>query len=102
MNKEYYYKCDCGAEILMIEPEIDKIDDDKSLFFLNVSIWLQGYDNKPSLYEKLRHCYHILKTGNNYSDQIILNFEQAEKLYCDLRDIFHMVKKKGEFGGYKD
>lgn len=92
MDKEYHYKCDCGIEMLVMEPEIDTIDDDKSLFFLNLSIWLQGYNNKPSLHEKLRHCYRILKTGNNYSDQIILNFEQAEKLYRDLHDIFHHYK----------
>jgi len=92
MDKKYYYKCDCGAEMLVMEPDVDKIDDNKSLFFLYLSIWLQGYDNKPTFYEKLRHCYHILKTGKNYSDQIILSFEQANKLYRDLHDIFRSYK----------
>jgi len=87
MDKEYYYKCDCGAEMLVMEPEVDKIDNDKLLFFLNLSIWLQGCDNKPTFYERLRHCYNILKTGKNYSDQIILSFEQASKLQHDLRNI---------------
>lgn len=84
MDKEYHYKCDCGTEMLVMEPEIDRMNEGKSLFFLNLSIWLLGYDNKPSLFQRLRHCYHILRTGKNYSDQIILDFEQADKLCDDL------------------
>jgi hypothetical protein len=87
--EKYYYTCDCGTEMLVIEPEIDAIDENRKLFFLNLSIWLYGYNSKPSWYERLRHCWHILKTGQNYADEIILSYAQAEKLSQDLHFILN-------------
>lgn len=89
---DYCYKCDCGSEMLIVEPEINIIDKDKHLFFLNVSIWLFGYNSSPTLFEKLRHCWYILKTGQNYSDQIILSLASAKQLSEDLSNILERLQ----------
>ncbi len=90
--KDYRYKCDCGNEMLVLEPEIEVVVENKQLFFLNISIWLCGYNSSPSLWQKLRHCWHILKTGQNYSDQIILSFASAKQLSEDLTNILNVIQ----------
>lgn len=91
-----WYKCDCGNEVLHIEEEIDKVSDDLSLVFLNISIWLQGHgDNRPSLRERLRHCWQILRTGKNYADEIILSWEEMNRLHADLGKIIVEATNNG-------
>lgn len=80
-----WYKCDCSNEVLHIE-ECTYICGDA--VYLNVAIWHRGCgNNKPSIYERLRHCWQILKTGKNYTDEIILNFDDVKRLHKDLSDI---------------
>jgi len=44
----------------------------------NVSIW--KYDRPFSIKERLRWCYHILKTGNPWADHTILTTENAQRV----------------------
>lgn len=82
-----WYKCDCGNEVLHIELD-ETILDMGVVKYLNLSIWLMGHgDNRPSLRERLRHCWQILKTGKNYADEIILNWEEMNRLHADLGKI---------------
>lgn len=69
-----WYKCDCGSEVLHIEAEAERIADDKLVVYLNVSI--MHVDSRRSLWNKLRHCWHILRTGKNYAD--LSAFAQAD------------------------
>ena len=83
-----YYKCDCGNEVLHIEEDTIQLDDDKIVVYLNIAIWLQGYNNNhPSWQDRLRHCWQILRTGKNYADQIILNWDEMNRLHNDLEEI---------------
>jgi len=94
MLKNYYYKCNCGSEVLNIELETDRINDENMVVYLNLSIWLMGHNNhKSSLYEKLRHCYQILRTGKNYADEIILPWEQVIQLSKDLCNIVNSYEE---------
>jgi len=83
-----WYKCDCSNEVLCIEADVDDYSDRKFVY-LYVSIWHRGCDNKPSIYERLRHCWQILKTGKNYTDEIILDFDNMERLHKDLSSIIN-------------
>lgn len=77
-----FFKCDCGAEVINVERDIEFIDDNQHCtYFINFCIYHCGTENhKPTLKEKLRHCWQILKTGKNYADQIILTEDIAIKL----------------------
>jgi len=76
-----WYKCDCGSEVLHIEE-----DKENGTVYLNISIWLMGYQ-RPTLWQRLKHCWHILRTGQNYADQIILNWNEVTRLHKDLSRI---------------
>ena len=90
-GKIMWYKCDCSNEVLHIEQDID-ICGERKFVYLNVSIWHRGCDNKPTIRERLRHCWQILKTGKNYADEIILNFDDAKRLHKDLSDIINKME----------
>jgi len=86
-----WYKCDCGSEVLHIEAEAERIADDKLVVYLNVSI--MHVDSRRSLWNKLRHCWHILRTGKNYADEIILNWENIKKLSEDVSEILNRYEE---------
>jgi len=80
-----WYKCDCGSEVLHIEEDVMPLTDGKLVVYLNVSI--MHVDSRCSLWNRLRHCWHILRTGKSYADEIILNWENIQKLSDDLNNI---------------
>ncbi len=86
-----WYKCDCGSEVLHIEEDVlPKTDgglatDGKLVVYLNISI--MHVDSRRSIWNRLRHCWHILRTGENYADEIILNWDEMNKLKQDLSQI---------------
>ena len=80
-----FFKCDCGQEAIHIERDLELLD--APLYpkgyecLIYFSIYHYGIDShKPTLKEKLRHCWQIMKTGKNYPDQIILTQDIAEQL----------------------
>jgi len=78
-----FFKCDCGAEAIHVERDLELFDNKNKRYInlINFSIYHFGTENhKPTLKEKLRHCWAILRTGKNYADQIILAEEAAMKL----------------------
>lgn len=82
-----YYECQCHAEVLSVERSIDIIDYkdkawDASIYFAMLHYGFQNH--RPTLKEKLRHCWRILKTGKNYADEIILSVEDAKQMGSDL------------------
>jgi hypothetical protein len=79
--------------MLSLEPEFNTFSDGKAVLYLNVSLWLLGYNSNPSIWQRLRHCWRILKTGQNYSDQIILNYESTKQLNKDLSSIMCKYKE---------
>ena len=71
-NNELYIKCDCGSEIINLAK-----DPDLNEFYL--SIYRYKY-LKPGLKHRLHHCWHILKTGSPYEDEIIINEKTAKEI----------------------
>ena len=73
--KELFLKCQCSCSSLQIQK--DPLGDKEYW----VSIWLRGYDHKIySFKERLRWCWHILKTGLPLADDVILTYESIEEL----------------------
>lgn len=77
-----FFECDCGSEAISVERDLELFNNDtRYSHFINFSIYHCGTENhKPTIREKLRHCWVILKTGKNYPDQIILTEDVAMKL----------------------
>lgn len=73
MMIEKFIACACFGEGLRIMYD----SDDKSF---SVSIWVQGYTEKTSLSNRFRHIGKILKNGQPWEDQIILQEEDAKAL----------------------
>lgn len=84
-----YFECDCGAEVIHVERDLELFDGNQHYtHWINFCIYHCGTENhKPTLREKLRHCWQILKTGKNYADQIILTEDVAMKLGIHLLEL---------------
>ncbi len=68
-------KCDCGAEAL----EIQYWEDNKTKEF-TFCFWQQGFTRPLCWRERLRWCWNILRTGNPWSDTIILYPEKTKQV----------------------
>ena len=71
-EKDLFLYCECNSEILVLSPNIE----DKEIY---CSIYRYRY-LKPGLKHRLHHCWHILKTGSPYEDEIILSKKDAKQL----------------------
>lgn len=94
-----FYQCKCFTHVLHVIRGID-VDYEKKEHY-NVDIYLSMFhygteNHKPTLKEKLRHCWKILKTGKNYEDNIILSLEDTKKLSKDLAELCDEAKIKEE------
>jgi len=84
------FMCNCFGELLMMEVDFD-IEDlvavagasettNKSVKpqgDLHISMWHRGLRYPMDLREKLRWCWHILKTGKPWTDSIIVSRTQV-------------------------
>ena len=77
---DYFIRCDCGSEGIMFRRILDHPDDEYPLFF--ISFWQEGFRDR-SIKEKIRAIKYILKNGEPYCDQIVLNKDSL----AQLRDI---------------
>jgi hypothetical protein len=71
---ERFILCECNSEALLLT----RFYPDKEIY---LSIYTIGqFQKKPNIWERMKYCYHHLKTGKKYEDQIILNFEKAQQI----------------------
>lgn len=94
-----FYECACYCEALNVERDIEILDYKDKAWDVNIylAMFHRGTENhRPTLREKLRHCWRILKTGKNYADNIILSVEDARKLGLDLTEMTDETKIKEE------
>jgi len=84
--EQTFYQCECGHETIEIQKGDDK---DREIFF---AMFFYGYQNhKYSFWQLLRHCWQLLRKGSPYADNVILSFENAQKLG---KDLLKMTKEK--------
>ena len=75
MSKQINFKCGCGSEILNIEINDDFSADNPDIF---LSMFKKYYGD--SFIGRIKQIFKILKTGNPYEDEMILNLDDLVKL----------------------
>jgi len=80
-----FIKCECGAHGIGIEHEIIQVTKDSSIVETYLSYWVYGKWNM-SLKERLRYCWHIIITGNVFSDMVCLNVIERKELITALME----------------
>jgi len=78
-----FFRCSCGSEVIQIERSIEVIDREKNAWDASIyfAMFHYGTQNpRPTLRDKLRHCWQIIKTGKNYADDVIMSIEEARKM----------------------
>ena len=82
-----YYRCVCGAELLVVNSEELEEYDEISLAMFKYENWT----GKLNFKERIRWSWNIFKTGYPFTDQICLERLQIK----DLRDHFtELLKRK--------
>ena len=84
-TNHYYYSCSCGSEVLQVQNYEE--DQDIELCIFTLGFPPQDWQ------ERIRWIWHILRTGEVWSDQIFLNYDTAQQLGKDLQKL---TKKRKE------
>lgn len=77
------FRCSCGSEMVQIERSIEVIDRNKNIWDASIYFAMFHYgtqNHRPTLRDKLRHCWRIIKTGKNYADDVIMSIEEARNM----------------------
>jgi hypothetical protein len=77
------YRCNCGSHAIHIE-RLEWLEGRDEVYF---SIWYLGADNKWSVWDRLRYCWHVIKKSRPHADQICLYPADAMELGIDLTDM---------------
>ncbi len=74
-NKTLFIVCDCRSEILMIEY-------DHGLRIADFAMYetFTAYQNKMSLWQRIRCCWQVLWKQKPYTDNIVLSNKQLKEL----------------------
>lgn len=72
--KQQFFSCDCNAEGVLLS----KFDDEDDIY---LAIYTYGqFHSKPTIWNRIKYCWHHLTTGRIYQDQIVLDSKTAKKL----------------------
>ena len=76
MDKEKFFRCDCGGEGLLIS---------QSGCFVNAEIFLAmfrygHYCKTPNIFRRLKYAWYHVWTGKRFADDIVLSFTTAKEL----------------------
>ena len=69
-------KCECGGEAIEVAHWANAEAPDDFCF----AWWKQGFKHPMSWRERIRWCLNILRTGNPWEDNIIVNQDQAKQI----------------------
>ena len=81
-HRTIFIRCGCQSEMLVLDydGEVDMID--LSMYEIDVS-----YKYRMSLWQKIRYIYQVIKYGQPYTDQIVLNRQQIDELKTFINEI---------------
>lgn len=75
MNKDVcYIKCHCGAEIIHCDR-----DPEDGLIYFGIFKYLY-WGGKLSWKQRFRYCWHVIRTGEAFKDEIVLDQQGADEL----------------------
>lgn len=76
MDKQYF-SCECETEGILLSKFIDDLEEND----IYLSIFRIGqFTLKPTILNRLKYCWYHLTTGKKHEDQVILSFENAQKI----------------------
>jgi hypothetical protein len=79
-----YIECDCGTEILqltLITGNANTTESKEYFIDFYIALYTYGYyAHKYPILKRLKYIWHLIKTGEAHSDQVILNSEEFQKL----------------------
>lgn len=79
-DNEIFIKCKCSGEGMSVEHD----PEDDTYYF---AYWKSGFNPTDMDWrERLRYCWHVLRTGKAYTDELILSAEDVEELTKFLSD----------------
>jgi hypothetical protein len=82
----YYYDCECRSEVLRLEIEEDKI---------SLDVFLSIYRQRIiGLKDKLRYCWQVLRWGEPFGDDMILDNQELIKLSEDLNRLKDRIQSR--------
>lgn len=70
-----FIRCDCENEMLVV-----RYDGEFDILDLCIYETQSSFSHKMTLWQKLRYIYQLLRYGQPYTDQMILQREQIEEL----------------------
>lgn len=74
MTKSKFIECACHAEGMGID-----YDEEDALYYF--SYWSQGFSNKSlSIKDRIRYCWHVLRKGKAFEDEIVLDSAKVNEL----------------------
>lgn len=79
INIKEYYECECTCSVI-------KVWHDKDTDYVDDTVFVSIYKNHRgwSIIHKLHLIWHIIKTGEPYSDEVVLSLDDARRLGKDL------------------
>lgn len=72
-----FISCSCSLEVLRVNYMIEDDNGDPGWFEISI---LNSITNKPTLWQRVRMIWQILRTGTPYTDAICLEPEGVKKL----------------------
>lgn len=81
-----HYDCVCHGQVIRVSAWDDDTDVSISIF--------EYRKNKYSFWNRFRHAWKCITTGDPYDDEIILTQKSALDLAKNLEDIVHEQKSK--------
>lgn len=91
-EKSLMVKCECGGEALEVTYWPNKDCEDEICF----SYWKEGFYRPMCWRERLRWCWRILRTGNPWSDSILMYPPQAKQVADFIRENLQQQNDKKE------
>ena len=70
-----FYKCSCGCQVLEVDDSF--VNEEGEIYF---SVWRMGRNKPMCLSERVRWIWKIIKDGDVWADNIILEKQECEKL----------------------
>src|SRR6056297_2892980 len=82
VEKYIYLDCACGAHAMKVTCWLDYHGNDNELYDQEwgFAMFKQEFVNKPSLWQRLKIAWKVIRTGTMHDDQLLLSTEEAEKL----------------------
>jgi len=85
-----YVQCRCGNELLQISKDVDKdirTGREFEIYFFSMYSHGLNWDERYTFWNRIKYCWHVLKTGRPWADCMTLKKTDVEKIVTDLQEL---------------